>query len=201
MTEISIHALSAHDKAVFKIFNDDLWAERLWKFMKRFLAIFLAALTVAAMAVGCSCSGDDKDTKSKTTTSSKSSSAVSETTKVIETTPDGGTVEEDSEGNVITKDKNGNIISVVDKNGNAVDVEKYKSAHNISSGKTTSSKNSSSKKSSSKSSGSKSSGSSKSSSQSTSKEYEDDVEGEIPTVIASIPSDEEMATAPEIPDL
>ncbi|MBR1731625.1 MAG: hypothetical protein IJ725_04260, partial [Ruminococcus sp.] len=87
--------------------------------MKKIIILALSVLIIASLTAGCSCGGTDNKKSSATTTSS-SSDTVSETTKVIETTPDGGTVEEDSEGNKITKDKNGEIISVTDKDGNEV---------------------------------------------------------------------------------
>ena len=158
--------------------------------MKRFLIFLISVLIIAVLAAGCSCGG------SKNSSSNKTSSAVSETTKVLETTADGGTVEEDPEGNVITKDKNGEITSVKDKEGNDVNVDEYKNSHENENNSSLSG-NSSSKTSSKTSSNSKSSSGSKSSSSSSSKSNEP-TEGEIPTVVID---DEGIETAPELPDL
>ena len=56
------------------------------------------------------------ESKASTTELSKvEATAVSETTAVLETTADGGTIEKDSEGNKITKDRDGRVVAVEDK--------------------------------------------------------------------------------------
>lgn len=169
--------------------------------MKKRLAAALCLALIAAIFGGCGCSSD---------VSSDKKSTVSETLSVIETTPDGGTVERDAEGNTVTKDKNGAIISVEDKNGEALEVEEYIDSHpyavsggsadskqggsggsdknSSSASSSKSSSKTSSNKSSSKSS-SKSSTSSKSSSKSSSQA---ETEEEIPEVIATIPDDDKI---------
>ena len=150
----------------------------------------------------------------------KSSAVEQETTKVLETTTDGGTVEEDKDGNILEKDKDGEIVSVKDSSGNSVDVEQYKAEHPAFSGKTdntsssngsktsstssnsktgsnTSSKSGSSSKSSS-SSNSSNSGSS-SSSNNSSQNDSDEVEGEIPTIVVTLPDN--IDDLPEIPEM
>lgn len=174
--------------------------------MKKIFAILFSALIITVLAAGCSCGGESGKG------SDKKSSAVSETTKVIETTAEGGTVEKDSDGNKITKDKDGGIISVEDKNGNALDIDEYIASHpdakksastdkkssntskTSSNTKSSNTKSSSSSNSSGKSSGntkssasSKSSDKSKSSSSSKSVSKNSDAKEEVPTVIVTIP--------------
>lgn len=116
--------------------------------MKRIITITVLAVFVMSLFAGCSCaSGGNSSEKPKTTSSSK----TEETMKVIETTPDGGTVERDAQGNTVTKDKDGNIKSVKDKNGKALDTGKYIKSHPSVKSGTSSSKSSASKSSESKS--------------------------------------------------
>lgn len=136
-----------------------------------------------------------------------------ETTVVLETTSDGGTIEQDSEGNKITKDEKGNILSVEDKDGKPIDVEEYITTHtwvvkDDSSGSAEKSDGSSGENSSGHSDGSgisadsggkSSSGSgSGSSSISGSSDRDDTVEESIPVIIATIPDDENLEKLPDL---
>ena len=113
--------------------------------------------------------------------STKDESTPDETTVVLETTSDGGTIEQDSEGNKITKDENGKVVSVEDKDGNPVNVTEYLTTHTWveSNG------------------GSGGSGGS-SGSGSSSVSGDDAVEESIPVIIATIPDEDDMV---ELPDL
>nr|WP_316624246.1 hypothetical protein [uncultured Ruminococcus sp.] len=65
----------------------------------------------------------------KNTGSTPDQSAISETTVVLETTSEGGTVEQDPEGNKITKDKEGKVTHVEDKTGKTIEVTDYLATH------------------------------------------------------------------------
>ena len=169
--------------------------------MKKLIVLIMAALTLLS-AAACSCGGSGE-------TGGKTYSAIEqETIKLLETTPDGGTVEKDKDGNTIEKDKDGEIVSVKDSDGNSVDIEQYKADYPVVSGKTESSKSSavsgktSSKASSStlsdKTSSKTSSKSSKTSSTS-GNNSEDETEEEIPTIVVTMPENPEELE--EIPDL
>ena len=70
------------------------------------------------------------ESKASTTEPSKvEATAISETTAVLETTADGGTIEKDSEGNKITKDSDGRVVAVEDKNGNSIEITEYITTH------------------------------------------------------------------------
>ena len=125
------------------------------KSFKKSISIMLIALLTVAFFASC------EENQAAKSNSNDNISVSQETTAVTETTPDGGTVEKDSEENVITKDKEGKIVSVEDKDGNVVDIDEYVEAH-------PNAKKSSSVKSSSKT-RSKTSGSSKTSSKASSK--------------------------------
>lgn len=150
----------------------------------------------------------------KKSKSTKDEAVPDETTVVLETTGNGGTIEQDAEGNKITKDEKGNVLSVVDKDGKPVDVERYISTHTRvvsddssgtsgGSGKSADSDGSSSsgrsdgsgisgdsggKSSSEKSSGSSDSGSS---------DRGENVEESIPVVVATIPDEDDMEKLPD----
>ena len=100
--------------------------------LKNIVPIFAALLIMIGVLSAC---GEEKkeETSSKTdsqvTTTVSTSEIPKETTVVLETTPDGGTVEKDSEGNKITKAPDGTVIAVEDENGTPVDVEEYVSTH------------------------------------------------------------------------
>lgn len=147
--------------------------------------------------------------------STKDESAPGETTVVLETTSNGGTIEQDSESNKITKDENGKVVSVEDKNGNSIDVTEYLTTHtwvesnsNSSGGSGSSGSLSSSDRLGSSggssesgspggSSGSSSSGSSGGSG-SSSVSGDEAVEESIPVIVATIPDDDDLV---ELPDL
>lgn len=174
--------------------------------MKKIIAIAVSVFLAVTIFTAC---GNNNSNKEKSDTS--------ETLKLVETTPDGGTVEKDSESNIVTKDKNGKITSVKDKNGKKVDVDEYIKTHgssvNKSSAKTSSDSSSVSKdtksKNSSKSSKSKStSKSSKKSSENSSKKSDNKssnssksgkkssevAEEKIPEVVVTVPDVDEQET-------
>lgn len=136
-----------------------------------------------------------------------------ETTVVLETTSDGGTIEQDSEGNKITKDEKGNILSVDDKDGKPIDVEEYITTHtwvvnDNSAGSAEKSDGSSGENSSGHSDDSGLSGDSGgknspdkgsgASSDSNLSNRDDAVEESIPVVIATIPDDENLEKLPDL---
>ena len=146
----------------------------------------------------------------------KDESVPDETTVVLETTNDGGTIEKDSEGNKITKDDKGNVVSVEDKDGTPVDVEKYITTHSwiivsdatVASNSSGKSDDSGSSNLSGKSVDSGSSGGSvqpnasgsgsRSSSDSSSAVHDDVVEESIPVIIATIPDDKDLEKLPDL---
>ena len=88
--------------------------------MKKLLILMLSLLMAVLMLVACGKNkAEEKDDDEKT----------SETTAVLETTADGGTVEQDAEGNIVTKGADGKVIHVEDKDGNSVDVSEYVQTH------------------------------------------------------------------------
>lgn len=108
------------------IFFYRLPERRFLNIMKRIITATVLVLFIVSLMAGCSCaSGGNASKKQKAASSSK----TEETLELIETTPEGGTVEKDSEGNTVTKDKDGNIKSVKDKNGKALDTGKYIKSH------------------------------------------------------------------------
>ena len=181
----------------------------------KYLAVLLSLLIVSAILL-TACGEKASD-------ATKDESAPGETTVVLETTDNGGTIELDSESNKITKDSKGNVISVEDKDGNPINVEEYIETHSWiintgssggsgisgssgSSGGSGLSDGSGSSSGSGLSDGSGSSGGSASSggsgssgsSGSSSDIDEDQVEEDIPVIIATLPDDEDMV---ELPDL
>lgn len=137
-----------------------------------------------------------------------------ETTVVLETTSEGGTVEQDSEGNKITKDSEGKVTKVEDKDGNPVDVNEYLSTHtwvenpsskkpdldSSSNSSASDNSNPSNKSSSSAKTGNPSSngsGSPENNGGQNSTNSQDDEEGEIPVVIATLPDDDDMIELPD----
>lgn len=181
--------------------------------LKYIVPLFTALFVVMGIFSGC---GDDNkeaakgETASQTETQLTTSDATpKETTVVLETTPEGGTIEKDPEENKITKDKDGNVISVEDKNGNPVDVEEYVSTHSWvqgsgsgkassgASGSSDKNSNASSSNGSEGSSGSGSSSSDKSESKSSESPDNDIEESEIPVIIATVPNEDDI-TGPVI---
>lgn len=177
--------------------------------MKYKVIIGLVAALIAVSCLISACSGgSDKATPD--------SASVQETTVIIETTADGGTIEQDPEGNKITKDDKGNILSVEDKDGKTVDVETYIITHswvvnNSSTGSSGGLGKSSGSGGSSSSGQSEVSGSvdgsgessssgsdSGSSSISGSSDRDDTVEESIPVIIATIPDDENLEKLPDL---
>ena len=140
-----------------------------------FIALTAALLIICFALSAC---GEDKPAATETPTAQQSSDASAETTEVLETTADGGTVERDSEGNRITKDSDGGIVSVEDKSGASVDVNDYVASHPGTVPSLT---------------GNTQSGSSGD----TSETQEEVVEGEIPVIIATIPDDDDLIELPE----
>lgn len=96
--------------------------------MKKILAAIAAVCTIAAALSAC---GSEEKTVPDSTepTVAVSPTASPETTAVIETTADGGTLELDGEGNTLAIDKSGTIVSVTDKNGQPVTVTEYITTH------------------------------------------------------------------------
>ena len=180
--------------------------------MKRFknVIVLILALVFALTLVAC---GENE----KTATPDESTT-VQETTVVIETTAEGGTIEKDSEGNTITKDENGKVVSVEDKDGNPVDVVEYVTTHTWiesdrtssgqPSGSSTGGSGSSGKGGSNSGNGSSgnggsggsggSSGTSSSGQKETVSSNADGVEEDIPVIVVSIPDYDDLE---ELPDL
>ena len=179
------------------------------RMLKRgFIALFAVAFLTLAL-VAC---GDEK------TESSDNQSNTDETTAVLETTADGGTVELDADGNTITRDKDGNIISIKDSAGNPIDLQEYARTHSwaleyiITEIKTSGGNDSGSGGGNSYSGNSKDSGSNGSSgnnsgsggsnqsnrSNDSSDQQEDAAEEEIPVIIATLPDDGDVVELPSL---
>lgn len=135
-------------------------------------------------------------------------SVPGETTVITATTSDGGTVEKDSEGNIITKDNNGKVVSVEDKNGKTIDIAEYVTTHSwIESNNTddngaysnlSSNGNSSTDNNGGSTDISSAGGDSNSESDNTSATVDENVEDDVPVIIATLPNDEELKNLPEI---
>ena len=95
--------------------------------MKKAFIIALSVLMMTLLLAGCG--KKETATSDSATPDSSVSSKITETTKVIETTTEGGTVEQDKEGNVIEKDKSGEIVSVKDEDGKIIEITEYITAH------------------------------------------------------------------------
>ena len=156
--------------------------------MKKWLLI-LAAAVITLSCILCACGDDKKDAKSEpeSKNAAEVTSASDETTVVLETTSEGDTVEKDSDGNKITRDKTGDIVAVEDKNGNPVEVTEYLTTHSWVERKENSQADSDKSES-----GQKDNGEKK-----PSDVQKEDVEGEIPAIIASVPDDDEMIELPD----
>lgn len=94
------------------------------KHIKRLMIVSFLVLIVVLLSA---CGENNSETAADKTAVTEA--AVTETTVVLETTPDGGTVEQDSEGNIITKNSEGKVTKVEDKNGNPVSVSEYVKTH------------------------------------------------------------------------
>lgn len=96
----------------------------------RFIYLIIGVFVIMLLSA---CGEDNRslsESKASTTEPSKvEATAVSETTAVLETTADGGTIEKDSEGNKITKDSDGRVVAVEDKNGNSIEITEYITTH------------------------------------------------------------------------
>lgn len=168
--------------------------------MKRALVIFIAALMMTG--VFCACNNNEQ-TKSTATADS------AETTVVLETTAQGGTIEKDSEDNIITKDENGKVVKVEDKNGKTIEVSEYLTTHSwvenssSSGGGSKSSSAADDSKTGSNSGDSKTDSSESSEKKSTdekkdSNKTDEGLEEEIPVVVATITEEQDKL---DIPDL
>ena len=174
---------------------------------KTLIALLTSAILLSVMLCACG----DKQKNSSEDSSGSTESAVTETTVVLETTAEGGTVEQDSEGNKITKDKDGIVIAVEDKDGNPIEVTQYVTTHSWvektgkSSGGSTDpsidpnsdsgNKSNDSKKA--KTDNNKKSAESQKNNDVT-EHREEGVEESIPVIIATIPDEEDLI---ELPDL
>lgn len=183
--------------------------------MKKRFSIFLLLCIAAAVMLLAAC-GEDKKASADDKKSPDAATAVTETTAVIETTAEGGTVEQDPEGYKITKDTSGKVVAVEDKDGNPVDVKTYLSTHawvedpgsasdsskgdsGNSGDKDSSSKTDSDSNNGSSNAGSSAAGSGKSDDKTQATVADEDaVEGSIPVIIATMPDDEDLI---ELPDL
>ena len=153
----------------------------------------LIALTVALLIV-CfalsACGEDKKDANSETESKNPTeiTAASGETTVVLETTSDGGTVEQDSEGNKITIDKDGSVTSVEDRNGDPIDVADYLTTHKQAQqeGNTKSD------------SGKSNIGQEASEDKTPSDVQDDEIEDDIPVIIATLPNEDELVDLPEL---
>lgn len=166
--------------------------------MKRVLFVLITIILVSVILTACG---------NKTNVSTADESSPAETTVVLETTAQGGTIEQDSEGNQITKDSDGKVVSVKDKNGTEVNVTEYLETHSwvegvnngnegSSSGLGAGSDNSLSSKSG-KSDSSQGGSSKRDDSVSSGSSDDSNLEGEIPVVIATIPDEDELETLPD----
>lgn len=170
--------------------------------LSKLLMLAFSVFLIIALLVACGKNSPEPVSGA----SELNSSSIQETTVLIETTPDGGTVEQDSEGNIITKDSSGKVTKVEDKNGNAVDVNNYLSDHPwVSAPKNSGDTSSKGNGSSGSSDGSGNTGSSSSDDSGDNSEDDPqdaesgDIEGDIPVIRATLPADDSSLV--ELPDL
>lgn len=130
----------------------------------------------------------------------KSSDLLSpaETTFVIETTADGGTIEMDSEGNQLTKDNEGNILAVQDKSGNSIDVQTYITEHYQTIDSDSANDNSSQNGSKGYSGGKSSNGNSNLSADDDDNISDSDIEDDIPQIEVTLPDEEKLQELPSL---
>lgn len=147
------------------------------KFSKHLIIISLLILMIMVFSA---CGENRSD-------STKDEAKLYETTVVLETTSDGGTVEQDTEGNKITRNQDGHVIKVEDKDGNLIDVTEYLKSHaRIENPKDVKSD-------------SFSSDNSKDIADDRKSELQsDEGEGDIHLIIATIPDDEDMIGVPDL---
>lgn len=168
--------------------------------MKRkiLLPVILCILMTSVLLL-VSCGDNSKAGSDETATSSgelSSEAAFSETTAVIETTPDGGTVEQDSEGNKITKNNEGKITKVEDKNGNQISITQYLTTHTWVENTGANDSGSADRTESSSSKAPDNSGDNVS--DQPTEAMDSDKEGEIPVVIATVPDEDDMIVLPDL---
>lgn len=182
------------------------------KLFQKILAIFVGSMILIALLSAC---GEDKSTASDDKKSGEEATTAVETVAVLETTADGGAIEQDSEGNKIIRDNTGKIIEIKDKDDNPVDITVYLSTHTWIEDPAAAGGNSDPSKVDNDSSDNKTQNNdSNGTKDSSSKDPEDSektdrnvqptsadgegVEESIPVVIATIPDDDDMI---ELPDL
>ena len=169
--------------------------------------VFFAIVAVLSLSVLLSSCGEKNDdsAKDKNSSSQSSTEAALETTAFLETTGQGGTVEKDSDGNVITKDQNGKVTEVKDKDGKPIEVSEYLITHSwvenpadAADSKSANNQNgSSSSQNNTKQSDRTGSDSQKSGVNADAVDTpENDVEGSIPVVIATMPDKDELDELP-----
>ena len=95
------------------------------------ILILSAFIVIAMLMTACGENDSDKEVDLSATKSSnvEPSTADRETTAILSTTAEGGTIEQDSDGYKITRDNSGKVVKVEDKNGNPVSVETYLITH------------------------------------------------------------------------
>lgn len=153
----------------------------------RLFALIIAAVFALSFIL-TACGEDKKEDTSGNESKSDETTVAAETTAILETTSEGGTVEQDPDGNIVTKDKNGKVTEVEDKNGNPITVTEYLTTHSW----VENSPAGSGGKSSDGGSGSVSEGD-----KGSTNIQGDVVEGDIPVIIATIPPEEELIELPE----
>lgn len=170
--------------------------------MKRIKFISAALGIVLMMAMLFTACGEDIEK----TSSTEGTERPAETTVVLETTAQGGTVEQDAEGNTITKDSDGTVVSVVDKNGQPIEVAEYITTHSYINGigssdnmaEVSDNKSTASGSDTPKETDTSSSVFSPVDETVKSGQHSNDTEETIPVIIATLPDDSELA---ELPDL
>lgn len=182
------------------------------KLFQELLSIIICLMMLLELFTAC---GEDKSTASDDKKSGEEATTAVETVAVLETTADGGAIEQDSEGNKIIRDNTGKIIEIKDKEDNPVDITVYLSTHTWIEDPATTGGNSDSSKVDNDSSDNKTQNNdSNGTKDSSSKDSEDSektdqnvqptsadgegLEESIPVVIATIPDDDDMI---ELPDL
>lgn len=172
--------------------------------------VLITLLTAAILLSVMLCACGDKQNNASENSSIGTDAAVTETTAVLETTAEGGTVEQDSEGNKITKDKDGIVIAVEDKDGNPIEVTQYVTTHSWveHSGKSSGdsidpsinpkSDNGNKSNDSEKAETENNKKSDNSQKSNASENQEEQVEESIPVIIATLPDDEDLIELPEI---
>lgn len=158
------------------------------------LICLVAAMLIVSCLISACASDSSKATVDQSTPVSES---VKETTVIIETIAGGGTVEKDSEGNKITKDEKGAVIAVEDKEGNSLVVSEYLKTHSYVEYSGSTVKSTDNPSNTHPDSGKDKSGTSGSEG-STSSVGDNDSEGEVPVIIATLPDDDELKNVPDL---